>query len=98
MNGISPLPNNLPALISREGAGLTPVVHADLLDSTKIGVKRPSQDESLEAPELKKTNLDQATCEAPVSMTIDVKSETEEAFEMSSEVHDPRVSYYCKLS
>ena len=92
MNGISPLPNNLPALISREG------VHADLLDSTKIGVKRPNQDESLEAPELKKTNLDPATCEAPVSMTIDVKSETEEAFEMSSEVNDPRVSYYCKLS
>lgn len=76
---------------------MTPVVQADLLDSTKIGVKRPSQDESLEAPELKKTNLDPATCEAPVSMTIDVKSETEEAFEMSSEVNDPRVSYYSNV-
>ena len=96
MNGISPLPSNLPDQIPREAAILS-----ELCDSAKIGVKRPSQDEALEAPELKKTNLDPETAAVPVSMTIDAKSEPEDAFEMSSSGltdngNGPSVSYYCK--
>ena len=96
MNGISPLPSNLPDQIPREAAILS-----DLCDSAKIGVKRPSQDEALEAPELKKTNLDPETAAVPVSMTVDAKSEPEDAFEMSSSGltdngNGPSVSYYCK--
>ena len=88
MNGISPLSPNISDQTPREAAILSP---GDLGDSAKIGVKRPSQDEAQEAPELKKTNLD------PDSMTVDVKSEPEDAFEMSSsEVNGPTVSYYCK--
>ena len=88
MNGISPLSSNLQDQTPREAATLSP---GELGDSAKIGVKRPSQDEAQEAPELKKTNLD------PDSMTIDAKSEPEDAFEMSSsEVNGPTVSYYCK--
>ena len=96
MNGISPLPSNLPDQIPREAAILS-----ELCDSAKIGVKRPSQDEALEAPELKKTNLDPETAAVPVSMTVDAKSEPEDAFEMSSSGltdngNGPSVSYYCK--
>ena len=96
MNGISPLPSNLPDQIPREAAIL-----GELCDSAKIGVKRPSQDEALEAPELKKTNLDPETAAVPVSMTADAKSEPEDAFEMSSSGltdngNGPSVSYYCK--
>lgn len=89
MNGISPLSSNLQDQTPREAASLSP---GDVGDSAKIGVKRPSQDEAQEAPELKKTNLD------PDSMTIDAKSEPEDAFEMSSsEVNGPTVSYYSNL-
>ena len=86
MNGISPLASNLPEQLP-----------GDLGESAKIGVKRPSQDEALEAPELKKTNLDPASSTLPVSMTIDAKSEPEDAFEVTSELNNPAVSYYCKL-
>jgi len=97
MNGISPLPSNLPDQIPREAAIL-----GELCDSAKIGVKRPSQDEALEAPELKKTNLDPETAAVPVSMTVDAKSEPEDAFEMSSSGltdngNGPSVSYYSNL-
>jgi len=91
MNGISPLSSNLPDQVSREAA---------IADFAKAGVKRerPLQDEALEAPDLKKTNLDPATSSVPVSMTIDAKSEPEEAFEMgSSELNDPAISYYSNL-
>ena len=94
MNGISPLSSNLPDQTPREAAILSP---SELGDSAKIGVKRPSQDEAQEAPELKKTNLDPATSVVSDRMTIDAKSEPEDAFEMSSsEVSGPTVSYYCK--
>ena len=94
MNGISPLASNLPDQTPREAAILSP---SDLGDSAKIGVKRPSQDEAQEAPELKKTNLDPATSAVPDRMTIDAKSEPEDAFEISqTEVNGPTVSYYCK--
>ena len=94
MNGISPLSSNLPDQTPREAAILSP---SELGDSAKIGVKRPSQDEAQEAPELKKTNLDPATSVVSDRMTIDAKSEPEDAFEMSpTEVNGPTVSYYCK--
>ena len=90
MNGISPLSSNLPDQVSREAA---------IADFAKVGVKRerPLQDEATEAPDLKKTNLDPEPPTAPVSMTIEAKSEPEDAFEMAStEFNDPAVSYYCK--
>ena len=90
MNGISPLSSNLPEQVPREAA---------IADFAKAGVKRerPLQEEAPEAPDLKKTNLDPATSTVSVSMTIDAKSEPEEAFEMaSSELNVPAVSYYCK--
>ena len=90
MNGISPLSSNLPDEVSREAA---------IADFAKVGVKRerPLQEEALEAPDLKKTNLDPETSLVPVSMTIEAKSEPDDAFEMaSSELNVPAVSYYCK--
>jgi len=91
MNGISPLSSNLPDEVSREAA---------IADFAKVGVKRerPLQEEALEAPDLKKTNLDPETSLVPVSMTIEAKSEPEDAFEMaSSELNVPAVSYYSNL-
>ena len=87
MNGISPLLTSTklssPAIRTISSSDLNPeeIIKIKISDySEKIGVKRPSQEESVEAPDQKKTNIDQLLVSG-ITSEMPAEEEYENVFE-----------------
>ena len=86
MNGISPLLTKLSAIrtISSSDLNQEEIIKLEAVEisdcSEKIGVKRPSQEESVEAPDQKKTNIDQLLVSG-ITSEMPAEEEYENVFE-----------------